>query len=400
MLRGGTTALCIRSVLSCLSGFLPRRLYSLADDFHSLPTTSGEPAPTMWSAAFCLCAMLSGAWIPAVQAQATLPPDLSMTQTVRVFQDFMRQFNKTYQSPEEAQHRFKAFVHNLGVSRALQASELGTAQYGTTRFSDLTEGEFAEMYGMSRRSRAPPVARADGEVFSFRSKSCDWRKAGAITEVKDQGKCRSCWAFATVSNIEALWNIHQRVQRNLSVQEIIDCSSNTTGCQGGHTWDGFLSVFESGGLSSCTLYPYVGKDQPCQKYRKRRVTPIDGFQILPRDEKNIATIVASKGPVTAEFNMKFLQNYQNGIIQRPAEDCDPNYRDHVGLIVGFNEGKSRRGSRTGPYWIIQNSWGEHWGEKGYFRLHRGTNACGIAMFVATATVKDSTTKKPMRCPHI
>nr|XP_060614519.1 cathepsin W [Anolis sagrei ordinatus] len=98
--------------------------------------------------------------------------------------------------------------------------------------------------------------------------------------------------------------------------------------------------------------------------------------------------------------MKVLQSYQNGIIQRPAKDCNPNYLDHVGLIVGFNEGKSRRGSRTGPYWVIQNSWGEHWGEKGYFRLHRGTNACGIAMYAATATVEDSATKKPMSCPAI
>ncbi|XP_042295793.1 cathepsin W [Sceloporus undulatus] len=379
--------------------FVPQHLQLL-----SLLTTAKDAAPVMWPATFPLCFMLCGVWISASEVQAALPPNLIMTQMVQMFQDFMRQFNKTYESQEETHRRFKVFMRNLEVSHVLQVSELGTAQYGITRFSDLTEHEFAKMYGMSLPSPAPPVKQLSypnlGNIANKSiSQSCDWRKAGAVSAVKDQGPdCRSCWAFATVSNIEALWNIHQHVPRNLSVQEVIDCAYKKTGCQGGFVWDGLLAVFKNRGLSSSVLYPYVGRNQPCQEHRRKKVTPIYGYEVLPRDEKYIAGIVASQGPVTALFNMKVLQNYKKGILRRPSQDCRPDHLDHVGVIVGFNEVKSRRGSWTGPYWIIQNSWGEHWGEQGYFRLHRGTNTCGIAMYAVTATVKDSERKKPVLCP--
>ncbi|CAI5798024.1 cathepsin W isoform X1 [Podarcis lilfordi] len=301
----------------------------------------------------------------------------------------------------EMQYRFKVFVQNLEVSRQLQAEELGTAQYGVTRFSDLTESEFAMMFGIPQPSQLglPPSLRdSDNSRLEKLTKSCDWRKAGVIPAVKYQGrKCRSCWAFAAVSNIEALWNIHRHVPRNLSVQEVLDCTYNKTGCLGGYVWDGLRTVFNSSGLSNSLLYPYTGRNQTCQKHQKRTATHIDGYELLPRDENYIARIVASQGPVTALLNQARLQNYQKGIIRSPSQSCNPKLLDHAALIVGYDEVKSRRGSWVGPYWIIQNSWGERWGEKGYFRLHRGTNTCGIAMFAATALVRDSEGKKPVVC---
>ncbi|XP_066466473.1 galactose-3-O-sulfotransferase 3 [Tiliqua scincoides] len=116
----------------------------------------------------------------------------------------------------------------------------------------------------------------------------------------------------------------------------------------------------------------------------------------PSAPRNIANVVASNGPVTALINTKGLQNYQKGII-RNQQDCSVKYLNHVVTIVGFDTVRHRRGSRHGPYWIIQNSWGEHWGEEGYFRLHRGINACGIAMYAATAIVRNSGGKKPLVC---
>nr|XP_028566177.1 cathepsin W isoform X1 [Podarcis muralis] len=356
----------------------------------------------MWPTTFPAARlMLWGLWIAAPFASTFLAPDLSTSQLTQMFQDFMRQFNKTYLSQEEMQYRFKVFVQNLEVSRRLQAEELGTAQYGVTCFSDLTESEFAMMFGIPQPSQLglPPSLRdSDNSRLGKLTKSCDWRKAGVIPAVKYQGKkCRSCWAFAAVSNIEALWNIHRHVPRNLSVQEVLDCTYNKIGCLGGYVWDGLRTVFNSSGLSSSRLYPYTGRNQTCQKHQKRTVTQIDGYELLPRDENYIARILASQGPVTALLNQARLQNYQKGIIQSPSQSCNPMRLDHAALIVGYDEVKSRRGSWVGPYWIIQNSWGERWGEKGYFRLHRGTNTCGIAMFAATAIVRDSGGKKPVLC---
>ncbi|XP_061461802.1 cathepsin W [Rhineura floridana] len=358
----------------------------------------------MWPAALPVCWLLWGLWHPVPLASSFLTPDLSTSEVTQLFQDFMRRFNKSYPNKEEMHCRFKIFAHNLDVSRELQAAELGTAQYGVTRFSDLTEREFVSMFGLpqpSEPSLPPTLRHANESQVGETRKSCDWRKRGAITAVKLQGtECRSCWAFATVANIEALWNIHRHMPRNLSVQELVDCTYKSgEGCQGGFVWDALLTVYRSRGLSNSILYPYVGRKQTCQKHRHRKVTQIDGYAILPRDEKYIAEHVASKGPVTALLNMKPLQSYKKGIIRMRSEACDPKIEDHAVLIVGYDEGKARRGgSWSGPYWIIQNSWGEDWGEKGYFRMHRGTNTCGIAMSTATAIVQNSGGKKPALCP--
>ncbi|XP_013917771.1 PREDICTED: cathepsin W-like [Thamnophis sirtalis] len=99
------------------------------------------------------------------------------------------------------------------------------------------------------------------------------------------------------------------------------------------------------------------------------------------------------------MNQKIIQHYQKGIIQRSKVSCDPNWLDHAVLIVGFGEGKIRRGTWSGSYWIIQNSWGTHWGEEGYFRMDKGSNTCGIAQYVTTATLKDLAGKKPVICPR-
>ncbi|KAJ7307399.1 hypothetical protein JRQ81_009415 [Phrynocephalus forsythii] len=331
------------------------------------------------------------------------PSPMGWAQMMQMFEDFRVRFNRTYQTQEETQWRFKVFVQNLDRSRALQATELGTAQYGVTRFSDLTENEFAETFALTSPSgpglvlagrwSRPGLSRRHEHMVQ----SCDWRKAGAVTAVKYQGEeCRSCWAFAAASNIEALWNIHRHIPRNVSVQEIIDCAHEQEGCNGGYVWQGLLYVFNS----SNRLYPYVGRNQKCQRHRGRQLTTIDGYEILPRDEKYIASVVASQGPVTALLNLKALQGYEKGIIWRPSQECSRDHLDHAVVIVGFDEVKSRRGSRTGPYWIIQNSWGEHWGEEGYFRLHRGTNCCGIAMYPVTAIMKDSKKGAPRPCPGI
>ncbi|KAM6435079.1 cathepsin W [Liasis olivaceus] len=352
----------------------------------------------MWLANLAACWMLWGTWLAVPSANSTLPPDLNMTQLTQTFQDFMVKFGKTYRSQEEMLYRFKIFVWNMEISQALQDTELGTAQYGVTRFSDLTESEFAEKFGNPVLQTPPSVQTQPPHSPLKEPKSCNWTKAGVMPPVKDQGECGACWAFVAVSNIEALWKIDQNIQRSLSVQELIDCTyPSRGGCVGGYVWDAFLYVFNSG-LSSSTLYPYIEKDQQCRKHKGRKLTKIDGYSVLPRDEKYIAEVVASQGPVTVLMNQKFLQHYQKGIIQRSEEDCDPNWLDHAVLIVGFGEGKNRRGSWSGSYWIIQNSWGKHWGEQGYFRLHRGSNACGIRNYATTAFLNNLRRKKPAACP--
>nr|XP_056709755.1 cathepsin W [Euleptes europaea] len=352
----------------------------------------------MWFASLRACLMLWGLWDSGPDPDHPfLPPDLNLTQITPIFQDFMTRFNKTYWSQEERDHRFKVFMQNLKVSCELQASELGTAQYGVTWLSDLTESEFEKMFGIPHPSY-PPTLNQPRKPLKKNANSCDWRKLGAITAVKKQKNCGSCWAFAAVSNIEALWNIHFHSPRNLSVQEVVDCTRCGHGCEGGYVWDAFQVVLNHSGLTKDERYPYVDKQQRCRKDRGKPVAWIQDYEFLPRDEKYVAHVVASRGPVTAVLNARSLQHYQKGIIRRPSQACSPKQVNHAVLIVGYGEVKSRRGSWSGPYWIIQNSWGESWGEKGYFRLHRGTNTCGIAKYPVTAIIENAGMRSPASCP--
>ncbi|XP_067400231.1 cathepsin W-like isoform X2 [Emydura macquarii macquarii] len=262
-----------------------------------------------------------------------------------MFKDFLIRFNRTYRSPEEQRRRFGIFTRNLLAARRLQETELGTGQYGVTRFSDWTDEEFR---GMFRSPAPPPMRRAPRLLPGKLPQSCDWRKAGAVTAVKNQGReCRSCWAFAAVSNIESLWNIHFHQPRNLSVQEVLDCSWCGVGCSGGFVWDAFTTVLRMGGLTSNADYPYEGKEEKCQ-HEDQPAAYIEGFEMLPRDEEEIAAHLATCGSVTVTLNSALMKHYEKGISQPSVMSCNPDQVDHVALLVGYGRIKSTIGSSRTP----------------------------------------------------
>ncbi|CAI9608954.1 unnamed protein product, partial [Staurois parvus] len=199
--------------------------------------------------------------------------------------------------------------------------------------------------------------------------SHDWRKMGVISEVKDQGQCGSCWAFAAVGNIEAQWGI-QGNPRNLSVQQIIDCGPCDDGCTGGYTWDAYITVLKEGGLVSEDQYPYYAVRKECRKGLSP-VAWIHDFQMLAKNETEMVTYVGNHGTLTVIINNALLQHYKNGIIHNLHHNCSPDYLNHAVLIVGYVKKKQI------PYWIVKNSYGPNWGEKGYFRIFLGKNICGI-----------------------
>ncbi|XP_074861845.1 cathepsin W-like isoform X2 [Carettochelys insculpta] len=301
----------------------------------------------------------------------------------------MLTYPRTYRSPAEQHRRFGIFAQSLSTARWLQETELGTGQYGVTRFSDWTD---EELRGVFQSPPPPAMPQAPRRPRGKLPTSCDWRKAGAVTAVKNQGQCRSCWAFAAVSNIESLWNIHFRQPWNLSVQEVLDCSWCGAGCRGGYAWDAFITVLHLQGLSSEDAYPYEGTQQKCQSHHKPAAR-IQDFETLPRDEEEIAAHVTTQGPVTVTLNSAAMKHYRKGISQPRVTSCDPDRRDHVALVVGYGA------EHKVQYWIIKNSWGKDWGEKGYYHLYRGTNACGIATLPVTATVhRGGAPRTEIHCP--
>ncbi|XP_005384504.1 PREDICTED: cathepsin W isoform X2 [Chinchilla lanigera] len=338
------------------------------------------------------------------------PPELK-----EVFKLFQIQFNRSYSNPAEYAHRLDIFGHNLAKAQRLQEEDLGTAEFGVTPFSDLTEEEFGQLYGNWRAARKGlEMVR---EVSFERQKewtpqSCDWRKAHVISPVKNQGQCRCCWAMAAAGNIEALWNINFKPSVEVSVQELLDCGRCGDGCIGGYVWDAFITALNYSGLASEKDYPFRGRANThrCLAPNYTKVAWIYDYIMLPRNEQAIAEYVATQGPITVIINSERLQHYKKGVIKGTPSTCDPWYVDHYVLLVGFGRSKveekgtekdlsssNRPPRHSTPYWILKNSWGADWGEEGYFRLHRGSDTCGITKYPITACIQNPG-KKPVSCP--
>ncbi|KAM4018163.1 cathepsin W-like [Anomaloglossus baeobatrachus] len=196
---------------------------------------------------------------------------------------FTKRYDKVYKSPEEYQYRLSVFTSNLNTARRLQREERGTAKYGVTKFSDLTDEEFT-------RNTLPydnPLPSNNVKQLKVGATpvqgSCDWRKAGVISKAKNQSICGSCWAFAAVGNIEAQWGI-LGYPVNLSVQQVLDCGPCEAGCRGGYVWDAYITVMKLQGLVNETQYEYVGVTRKCRNIISPK-TYIYDFIMLPKNEQ-------------------------------------------------------------------------------------------------------------------
>lgn len=194
----------------------------------------------------------------------------------------------------EYARRLDIFAQNLAKAQRLQEEDLGTAEFGVTQFSDLTEEEFVQLYGSQVAGEALGVSRKVGseEWGESEPQTCDWRKVGTISPVRDQRNCNCCWAMAAAGNIEALWAIKFRHFVEVSVQQLLDCDRCGNGCRGGFVWDAFLTVLNNSGLASEKDYPFngSGKTHRCLAKKYKKVAWIQDFIILQACEQSAGTM--------------------------------------------------------------------------------------------------------------
>lgn len=205
----------------------------------------------------------------------------------------------------------------------------------------------------------------------------DWRTLGAVTPVKDQGHCGSCWSFSATGALEGQHFRKNNELVSLSEQNLIDCSKKfgNNGCNGGLMDLAFKYIKKNGGIDTEKTYPYKADDEKCH-YKKANSGATDaGFVDIPSgDEKKLKAAIATIGPcsVAIDASHESFQFYSEGVYYEP--ECSAEELDHGVLAVGY--GTDEAGL---DYWLIKNSWGESWGQKGYIKMARNKkNHCGVA----------------------
>ncbi|XP_035578975.1 LOW QUALITY PROTEIN: cathepsin F [Zalophus californianus] len=309
-----------------------------------------------------------------------LPQDFSV-KMASIFKEFVTTYNRTYETKEETQWRMSVFSNNMMRAQKIQALDRGTAQYGITKFSDLTEEEFRTIYlnPLLRENRGKKM-HLDKSASSAAPPEWDWRRKGAVTKVKDQGMCGSCWAFSVTGNVEGQWFLKRGALLSLSEQELLDCDKVDKACLGGLPSNAYSAIKTLGGLETEDDYSYCGHVRTCSFSAKKARVYINDSVELSRNEEKLVAWLAEKGPISVAINAFGMQFYRHGISHPLRPLCSPWLIDHAVLLVGY-------GNRSGiPFWAIKNSWGTDWGEEGYYYLHRGSGACGVNTMASSAVV--------------
>ncbi|KAJ1698798.1 hypothetical protein LUZ63_007310 [Rhynchospora breviuscula] len=295
-----------------------------------------------------------------------------------VFEKWMKNYGRNYGSITEKLQRFEVFKDNFQFIESMKNKTL-TYTLGLNKFADLTNKEFLQKYATFKPRNSSNISTSFryANVTSIPS-SIDWRTLGAVTSIKDQGSCGSCWAFSAVATIEGINQIKTGDLISLSEQELVDCVAKCYGCDGGFEDYAFEWVVQNGGITTEDDYPYtsgITETQGTCSNTGNYAATISGYEyVTAYSESNLAKAVA-KQPVSIGIDASGydFQFYSDGIFTGP---CGTDI-DHAVTVVGY-------GSSDGTnYWIVKNSWGTSWGESGYIRMQKDiysiAGLCGLAM---------------------
>jgi len=311
-------------------------------------------------------------------AVSTLAHPLSENQYQWLFSKWVEQHDKQYEH-DDFFYRFTVWKQAFDYVNSYNAQN-NSVVLEVNHLADLTASEFKAKYlgykpihnSYLRNQNAPVSSPA---LTLTPATSWDWRAQNAVTPVKNQQQCGSCWSFSSTGSLEGAVAISKKRLVSLSEQELVDCSTpeGNEGCNGGLMDQAFQYVM-SYGLCTEATYAYTAADGTCSNTTcTKSLNPgdISGFKDLPTDESVFVAAVAQQPvSIAIEADQDVFQFYSSGVLDDSS--CGTNL-DHGVLLVGYGTDAGK------DYWIVKNSWGATWGESGYIRFIRNKNQCGLTL---------------------
>lgn len=310
------------------------------------------------------------------------------------FHRWMSAHGRSYPSAEEKLYRFEIYRHNAEYIDASNNNVLGLGyELSENNFTDLTNEEFVVQYtggalanedviNMIITTLAGNVSDGHETTMDWDNlnivvpKQFDWREKGAVTPAKQQGKCGCCWAFSVVATVESLIKIKGGNLLDLSEQELLACDLSNAGYASGWPSKALEWIIAKGGVVPEAEYPYVEQQGKCRDIKSvNRVGKITGIKKVTSSNELALTVAILENPVSVKIDASgdILQHYKTGVYKGP---CSATKVNHGVVAVGYGVGEDGV-----KYWILKNSWGENWGQKGFFFMRKGADGanglCGI-----------------------
>lgn len=312
-------------------------------------------------------------------------PNFDFQSSVNRFWNFLwyvRRYEKDYDNLEQMLYRFQVFSNNLGFITKHNSINR-SYQLGYTRFTDWTNDEFKQYIAQNKLTFNSTGCKNETTHKESYPGAVNWVQKGAVTEVKDQAFCGSCWAFSSTGALEGLTMIQTGKLVSLSEQQLVDCSNayGNEGCWGGLMDQAFNYIVDNKGLCSESAYPYLAVGGTCLSDNCTSVpgTDIKTCYNVPTNDEYTLGYFVSKQPVSIaiQADSDSFQHYVSGVYNDPS--CYTGELDHGVLAVGYND------TAPSPYYLVKNSWGKDWGDQGYIYLARdpkgqGPGMCGLTLY--------------------
>jgi len=295
------------------------------------------------------------------------------TSVEQSFSSWAQLHGKQYASQNEFNYRLSVYKSNLAFVEEHNRKNLGFT-CAMNKFADLTNKEFVALYnglrvnatGLVQNNVVAPMTGIVGAAV-------DWRTKGAVTGVKNQGQCGSCWAFSTTGSTEGAWFLKTNKLVSLSEQQLVDCSGSygNYGCDGGLMDSAFQYIIANKGIDTESSYPYTAQDGSCAFKPANIGATLASYKDIQSQSESALQSAITARPVSVAIDASHssFQLYHSGTYYEP--NCSPTQLDHGVLAVGYDT--------SAGFYIVKNSWGTDWGMQGYIQMSLGkNNNCGIA----------------------